>query len=488
MKFCKKSKYRIAYIMHRGEVSTYGGFPQHVEHSIYGLKKLGHDVDFYFISNVASSNEAYVAKKIEKYKQGDLWTEGQHITELDKGIGTGYYFHNGSGWLCAITPTKNYEDKVKFRDKLETYDAVFWHTPFWFKQKSYQKDKHWPMLLDLKNPVNIAFHHDGNIRSNSAWMINIDKYFDRIITVHPASYNSCKVFSSPRCMIFNPQILDKVRWDDSNFHTIKNGNPLFFSLQYWKGSKHVDDLIRAIPHFYQYFKNAYFVLGGRGMEYSYMNSKDKIKPQYITSGKYDPDLIKKYDGVPIIKAARVAGEGKVYEPLWLNAKQRDELFEISSFFVDTAYYSISEELGEHFSRTLIESIMHGVVPIARNLALSDNLEGVGSIFKPWENYLMIRHDATPREFANKLLEYLCIDESQYNKIVENNYRLLKHFDIDYVCGEYIKVIRGEPAGWYNKYEVGGEISDKVMAKANKQWFGDGEKRCFNFVKGEDEYA
>jgi hypothetical protein len=102
---------------------------------------------------------------------------------------------------------------------------------------------------------------------------------------------------------------------------------------------------------------------------------------------------------------------------------------------------------------------------------------------------MIRHDTTPLQFAEKLLEYLCISEEQYNKIVQNNYDLLELFDINYVCSEYVKVIRGEPAGVMGEYETGGEdIPKKIMDKANKQWFGDGEKRCFSFKKGEDRYA
>lgn len=480
MKICTKKVLRIAYIMHRGEVSTYGGFPQHVEHSIYGLKQLGHDVDFYFLGNVDKSNDDYVAKKVEKYLQGELYIEGQHIPKLDLGIGTGSYFHVNFGWVHPVTPIKTLQNKIDFKNRLEEYDAVFWHTPFWFKQKSFQKDTDWPMLLDLKNPVNIAFHHDGNIRDNSAWMLHIDKYFDRIITVHPASYNACSIFSAPRCMIFNPQFVDH----DKNYSAYGNllrGGIEFFSLQYWKGSKHVDDLIRAIPHFFNIFgEGVKFVIGGKGLEYAYMNSEEKIKDVYLCNKKNDPDLPDGFEGLPIIEVARQFG---LETPLWMNSEQRDEQFRKSLFFVDTAYYTISKELGSHFSRTLIEAMINGVVPIGRNLGLSNNLEGVGEIFKPGENYLMIPYDATPLEFAKKLIEFLCIDEQSYNKIVQNNYELLEHFDILNVCQQYVDVINGNPTGWYNCYEEGGvEIPKKIQEKADKQWFGDGEKRTFNFSK------
>lgn len=479
MKVCIKSKYKIAYIMHRGEVSTYGGFPQHVEHSIYGLKKLGHDVDFFFLGNADKSNEQYVKSKLDKYHKGELSIEGQLIKELDKGIGTGAYFHVNFGWIYPITPIKTLKNKLDLKEKLETYDAVFWHTPFWFKQKSMQKDTDWPLLLDLKNPVNIGFHHDGNIRANSAWMHFIDKYFDRFITVHPASYNALKVFKTPRCMIFNPQILSNVDRNVTGWRHIEGSNNLnLFSLQYWKGSKHVDDFVRAIPHIHENIDFCNFILAGKGLEYAYMNSEDKILDQYIGNVKNDPDIKECNVGEPIIKTARKNG---AITPLWLNSKERDEWFKKSFFFIDTAYYPVSKELGEHFSRTLIEAMMNGVVPIARNLALSNNDEGIGEIFKPNENYLMIPAGCTPKEFANKIIEYLTIDENLYNKIVQNNYELLDFFDIDFVCSQYVDVIRGEPTGWFDCYETG-EPTDDFIKKAELQWYGDGEKRNFNFKK------
>jgi glycosyltransferase involved in cell wall biosynthesis len=277
-------------------------------------------------------------------------------------------------------------------------------------------------------------------------------------------------------MIFNPQILDKVDYEKDNFDTIKN--PIFFSLQYWKSSKHVDDLIRAVPHVH--FKNpeASFLLGGGGMEYYYMASKDKIKDKYIINRKNDPDIGDKYIGQTILNVAKQYNAELLF---WLSAKDRDVVFQNSTFFVDTAYYTISEKLGEHFSRTLIEAMMNGVVPIGRNLGLSNNKEGIGSIFKPDENYLMIPSDATPKQFANRLIDAIKIDVQSYKKIIKNNYKLLKHFDVEYVCKQYIDVIESKPTGWFNKYETG-KADKKFIEKASKTWFGDGTKRDFNFKR------
>jgi len=462
--------------MHRGS-SIYGGFMQHVEHSIYGLKRLGHEVDFYFIGSKAESNEKLVIKKLQEYLNGELEIEKQRVYLLDKGIGTGEYFHNHFGWFVPTTPLGTLKQKQQFKEKLESYDAVFWHTPFWFKQEDYQKDTTWPMLLDLKHPVNIAFHHDGNIRANSSWLYFIMPYFDRIITVHPASYNACGVFDTPRCMIFNPQILDGVDYSKSNFHTIAK-KPTFFSLQNWKASKHVDDLIRAIPHVYFENPETEFLIGGKGLEYYYMMSKTKVKKQYLVNPEIDPDINKRYYGRYILKLAKKCNTFILF---WMSAEERDVCFKSSSFFIDTAYYTISKEYGEHFSRVLIEAIMNGIVPISRNLGLSNNEEGIGDIFKPDENYLMIPYDATPKQFADKMLSGLAMSEKKYNKIVQNNYKLLKHFDVDYVCKQYIDVIEGKPTGWYKKYETG-KADKKFIEKASRTWYGIGDKRNFSFKR------
>jgi glycosyltransferase involved in cell wall biosynthesis len=285
------------------------------------------------------------------------------------------------------------------------------------------------------------------------------------------------VFDTPRCLIFNPQVIDNVDFEHSNWNTLEE-LPTFFSLQYWKSSKHVDDLIRAIPHYYKEIEDCLFMIGGSGMEYHYMNSEDKVKENYLVNLKLDPDISKKHYGRSILELAK---ECNLRLMGWMDASKRDKCFRKSSFFVDTAYYKVSEDLGEHFSRTLIESMMNGVVPIGRNLGLSNNEEGIGDIFKPDENYLMIPYDAKPKEFADYLLDFTTISEKKYDRIVRNNFKLLKYFDIDFVCRQYVDVIEGKDTGWYGKYEIG--KADKAFRKkAEKIWYGNGQKRTFSFKR------
>lgn len=465
--------YNIAYMMHRGD--TNGGFPQHVETIIRAFKDLGHKVDFYYLDYCEGDKADYFAKKVREWEKRTYTKAGQK-GKLSKGIGTGEYYDPETGWMCPVTPYKRLEDKIKLKNKLETYDAVFWHTPFWFKQKPVLNDTDWVKLVNLINPVNIMLHHDGNIRSNSAWMYFIGKYFDRMITVHPASYNATSVFETPRTLIFNPQDLSNVQWDKTNYDKIKETG-ILFSMQNWKGSKHVDDLMRATP----YMINGVNVFAaGHGIEARYIyGSEQKMKPKYYTNKKDDPDLLDEYEGMLLRDWAELTEN--FTKQFWLTEKERDLMLSESAFFIDTAWYTISKKYGSHFSRTLIEAMMAGVVPIARNYGLSDNVFGVGEVFEAKENYIMIPHDATPKEFADIVNKAYRMDREEYDRIVHNNYQLLEYFDMYNVAKQYIDVIEGTPTGWYGDWGVG-KPTPEFLKKAESQWFGTGNKRTFNFKR------
>jgi hypothetical protein len=468
---------KIGYVMHKG--GTNGGFPQHAETIIHALKKLGHKVEFLLIAYLDKVNVDFYKNKIKDYHEGRLLKEGSPI-KITKGIGTGLYYEPEGGWITPPIPYKTSDQKKALKMKLESFDAVFWHTPFWFKQKESLLDTEWPMLLDLQNPVNIGFVHDANLRSNCAWMHFIDKYFDKIITVHPASYNSASMLKTARCMIFNPQDMSCVDRNKNNFHTLKE-NKLLFSLNNWKASKHIDDLLRASGHFSSGIKS---IVAGGGIEFRYLCATDKCKEEYYTNKKYDPDLKDEYVKNPI-RLYDYSLKNNCEFPIWLTEKERDDILGRTSFYVDTAWYQINKEIGSHFSRTLVEAMMHGVVPIARNLGLSNNEEGIGEIFKPNENYIMIPWNASPKEFAEIVNKSFNMSEREYNRIVQNNYDLLEHFDMMNVARQYEDVIEGKPTGWFGKYETG-TPNKKFIQKAEEQWYGTGENRTFSFKNPNEE--
>ena len=120
------------------------------------------------------------------------------------------------------------------------------------------------------------------------------------------------------------------------------------------------------------------------------------------------------------------------------------------------------------------------VPITLYATINMTEDGDGDVFKAGINYINVPSTSTPEEFGtivNRAFDNM--SESEYNRIVQNNYDLMKHFDRFHVAEEYIKLIKGEPCGWYGKFETGTPTS-KFIAKAKSQWYGTGDKRTFAF--------
>jgi hypothetical protein len=90
----------------------------------------------------------------------------------------------------------------------------------------------------------------------------------------------------------------------------------------------------------------------------------------------------------------------------------------------------------------------GTVPIAVNLGIAPNEDGYGSLFKPNENYLMLRYNYTPKQYGEKINKFLDIPQSAYEKIARNNFELIKKFDRKVVAQDYIDLAEGKDAGVY----------------------------------------
>ena len=120
---------------------------------------------------------------------------------------------------------------------------------------------------------------------------------------------------------------------------------------------------------------------------------------------------------------------------FITEAKRDEYLQDVKFLLDPSW---SKTYGEHFNRVIVDAMKQGVVPIARNLGVSSNEDGVG-IFKPNENYLMIPWDASPKQFGNMVNEFLNMDPEVYDKIVENNWKFIERFDRKIIAEQYIEL-------------------------------------------------
>ena len=135
--------------------------------------------------------------------------------------------------------------------------------------------------------------------------------------------------------------------------------------------------------------------------------------------------------------------------------------------IDTSW---SNTYGEHFNRVVVDAIRAGIVPIARNYGVSEREDGVGMLFKPNMNYLMIPHDATPKQFGDAVNDFLNISEEEYNRIRENNYKLLNKFSRKRIAQQYIDLALGNPGGEIPENKVGSlNVDPKVQPVADKIW-------------------
>ena len=125
-----------------------------------------------------------------------------------------------------------------------------------------------------------------------------------------------------------------------------------------------------------------------------------------------------------------------------------------------------KDYGDHFNRVVVDAMIQGTIPIARNYGMSGNAEGNGILFKPNKNYIMIPHDATPSEFADSVIYANNMTDSDAETIRFNNYNKLKHFDRKKVAQDYIDLANGKPCGYFNKIEVGTD-DPKMMAESDR---------------------
>jgi hypothetical protein len=111
----------------------------------------------------------------------------------------------------------------------------------------------------------------------------------------------------------------------------------------------------------------------------------------------------------------------------------------------------------------------GTVPIAVNRGIASNDEGIGSLFRPNKNYLMLKFDYKPKEYADKINQFLDIPEKAYMQIVENNYKVIQNFDRKKIAEDYINLAFGKDAGYHGKLETPKFTDPKFERDGNKQW-------------------
>jgi len=429
---------KIFVVMH--VFNNFGGIINHNEQLCAGLKELGHDVTFAFV------------KPTKTPQKGDLdysLKEGYEI-----GVGTGYPVHQGKGWICPYYALKNTNEISRFVEDANKHDLVIWQSIFGFKNSETEHFLDWTPMIEDVTAKQIVVIHDGNLIKNYSWIYKFQHKFSGLACVHPSAVKSANFLTVPRNLILNPQDLSKQKIPSFALKEDK-----ILSLQTFKRWKRVDDLIAAVPYI-----DGYVIVAGDGIERNYMTSVDKCKPEYHCTKQLDPNAGSDRLNMPIWDNA--ANSGKFSYIGFITENKRDEILDTCKFLLDPSW---SMNYGEHFNRVIVDSMLNGVVPIARNFGVSDNEKGIGEVFKPNENYLMIPHDATPKEFGDLINQYFNINEKDYLKIIKNNQKKLLSFDRKTIASQFINLaFGGNNSGEYEQPLVGKE-NPEVKRVADKLW-------------------
>lgn len=424
-------------------INSPGGIINHNENLISGFKQQGHEVNF-----------------VELVWRDDIKAKTTKDETNYEIKASGIPVHQGKGWLFPKEnriPYKGSWNIKKWQSFASDYDLIIWQIPVPTKQRDNEGNTDWLALYDLPDKIKqVAVIHDGNMEKSYPWIHQISEHLDGLACVHPCAYHGAKVLNIPRALILNPQDLSTLN-DKPSWESRSHG---FLSMQTFKGWKHVDDLVRAIPHM---SSNIDKRMSGGGIEHNYMTSKDKCKENYFVSPERDADIDYHYHGRKIWDVA--LEHGMAWYGYLSEQEVRKHLREIKCI-IDPSWSKAYAKIGDHFNRVIVDGIIEGAIPIARNLGVATNDEGDGELFKPYQNYMMVPYDASPREFASIVEETISLNKHIVEDIQLNNKNLVQNFEKEKVAKQYIALSQNVPTGYYNKLERG-QVSEKIISKTKE---------------------
>ena len=386
------------------QIQDYGGIINHVENLTAGFKQIGVEVDI--VQMCPKHRVINVASKKNDWQR--------------RPEGTGYLFNQARGWSgIPKVPYLDPKARNKFREDSLQYDAVLWHIPVPTKNKDNKDVSVWRELYH-PHANHYGVIHDGNFPHLYPHLHYLRWCFNGLICVHEAAYHSTvnTGINVPTTMIVNPFDLTEWQKDPEAYAPMKwQYRSGFASVQVFKAWKHVDQLIRAIPHMRNNEKK---LVGGAGIEYRYMTSYDKCKDKYKDElGNRIWDNAIQYD----MKYLGVIPNADFYNHL----KQ-------AKLQIDPSWSKRYSQSGAHFNRTTIEAMVCGAVPVATDLGMNNS-----QVLQAGKNYFEIEHYADSKHFAYLIDYWLShYSRAQWHDIRINNWEnIVPEFDMVKVAYQYL---------------------------------------------------
>lgn len=434
------------------EIAKYGGIVEHVTAKVKALKALGHEVDIAQLSPSQTMQKFY-DKKIAEFKSGAFQDKIKINSQ-----GGGYEYDEASGYwknnyYGFFLPPSNrigvFEPDAleRWHRLIEGVDLIMWNfmptkSSAWNKEG--MKFDFWWKFFDLPTDKvrQMFIVHDAYFDVRAS---NVTALKDKIMFLecaHIAAYQCCKNIGIPRTLLLNPRYLE----DDAKMpiRMMNKRETDFFAAHIFKSMKHVDDLIRAVPHLNRNMYNEEYSvkIAGSGIEQAYMVAPTKCKEPYKVSAKRDPDIHSSFYGQKIWDVGvkygmeylgQISGE-QVRENL-LNAK----------FAVDPSWADhYANYCRTHINGFIIEAMLCGCYPVLRDYR--GLVKGCEEIYDPlFESIraVIIPWDATPKQFAEALRKARQMSPAKYLRDTKYNFDLVHElFNAKTNMKEVIRIVRG----------------------------------------------
>ena len=143
-------------------------------------------------------------------------------------------------------------------------------------------------------------------------------------------------------------------------------------MQTFKAWKHVHELVAAIAYMPTRHPDELREIAGKGIEYQYMTSEDKCKPEYFHPLTMDGDDHNHpwFSGMKIWKAA--LQNDMTHHDYW-NTQEVDEMLTSARVLVDPSWSNKYSKIGGHWNRVVVDAMIRGCVPVAQKLGMGKSL-------------------------------------------------------------------------------------------------------------------
>ena len=413
-------------------IAKYGGIVEHVSAKVRALRALGHEVDLFQFTAAATTQRSY-DKKIAELKSG-VFQDKLKVNSQQGGYeydeATGYWKNNYYGFF--LPPSNRigvYEPDAleRWHRLVEGVDLVIWNfaptkSSDW-DRKDGSKFDFWWRFFDLPSSVAQMFVvHDAyfDVRASNISALRDKIWF--LECAHVAAYGCCANIGIPRTLLLNPRYIeDGARMPVRAMGARKYD---FFAAHIFKSMKHVDDLIRSVPHLNSGTKGFSVRIAGSGIEQAYMVAGEKCKEPYKVSAKRDPDIAEKYYGQRIWDVAEHFGMEYLGQ---ISGEQVRENLLNAKFAVDPSWAEhYANYCRTHINGFIIEAMLCGCYPVLRDYR--GLIKGGAEVYDPlFENInaVIIPWDATPRQFADALREAAHMSPAKYLRDTRENFALVK---------------------------------------------------------------